>query len=90
MTVFEKEDWRSLIGLVTNAKQVVNSVQDLASKLADYAKFRSMTSSSGEPCLGVLRSKKDLFLIHFFINISYLLIQLSTSLFFFSNLFLCF
>ncbi|KAL6338214.1 hypothetical protein AAG906_015183 [Vitis piasezkii] len=45
MTVLEKEDWRSVIGLVTNAKQVVTSVQDVASKLADYAKFRSMTDT---------------------------------------------
>ncbi|KDP26557.1 hypothetical protein JCGZ_17715 [Jatropha curcas] len=41
MSVIEKEDWRSVIGLVTNAKQVVSSVQDVARKLADYAKFRS-------------------------------------------------
>lgn len=49
MTVLEKEDWRSVVGLVTNAKQVMNSVQDVASKLADYAKFRRMIGSTGEP-----------------------------------------
>lgn len=40
-TVLEKEDWRSVVDVVTNAKQVVSSVQDTARKLADYAKFRS-------------------------------------------------
>ena len=38
MTVLEKEDWRSVIGLVTNAKQVVTPVQDVGSKVAGYAK----------------------------------------------------
>ncbi|XP_057507860.1 uncharacterized protein LOC130790833 [Actinidia eriantha] len=47
MTVLGKEDWRSVIGLVTNAKQVVSSVQDVARKLADYAKFRGQTNVSG-------------------------------------------
>ena len=47
MSVIEKEDWR-IIGLVTNAKQVVSSVQDVARKLADYAKFRSKESSYGK------------------------------------------
>ncbi|CAK9150022.1 unnamed protein product [Ilex paraguariensis] len=41
MSVFEKEDWRTIIDLVTNAKQFVSSVQDVAQKLADYAKFSS-------------------------------------------------
>ncbi|XP_050208315.1 uncharacterized protein LOC126657646 [Mercurialis annua] len=41
LSVIEKEDWRSVIGLVTNAKQVVSSVQDVARKLADYTKFRN-------------------------------------------------
>lgn len=36
--VLEKEDWRSVTDLVTNAKQVVTSVQDVARKLVDYAK----------------------------------------------------
>ena len=62
MTVLEKEDWRSVIGLVTNAKQVVTSVQDVASKLADYAKFRSMTGSSGEP-RPALAKKQESFLL---------------------------
>ncbi|XP_059625997.1 uncharacterized protein LOC132269026 isoform X2 [Cornus florida] len=46
MSVLEKEDWGSVIGLVTNAKQVVSSVQDVARKLAEYAKFRNGTESS--------------------------------------------
>lgn len=41
MSVVEKEDWKSFIDLVSNAKLVVSSVQDVAWKLADYAKFRS-------------------------------------------------
>ncbi|CAN0898364.1 Diacylglycerol lipase-beta [Linum grandiflorum] len=38
-SVIEKEDWKSVIGLVTNAKQVVSSVQDVAGKLGDFAKL---------------------------------------------------
>ncbi|XAR58632.1 hypothetical protein NMG60_11014107 [Bertholletia excelsa] len=49
MSVLENEDWRSVVGLVTNAKQVVSSVQDVARKLADYAKFRSQTKASEFP-----------------------------------------
>ncbi|KAL9264325.1 Diacylglycerol lipase-beta-like protein [Drosera capensis] len=44
MSVIEKEDWRSLAELVTNAKQVMCSVQDAARKVADFANFRSGTS----------------------------------------------
>ncbi|MED6198114.1 hypothetical protein PIB30_062932 [Stylosanthes scabra] len=47
MSVIEKEDWRSVIDLVANAKQVVYSVQDVANKLADYANFRGIRSSAG-------------------------------------------
>lgn len=46
MSVVEKEDWKNVIDLVTNAKQVVSSVQDVARKLADYAKFRNTKTSS--------------------------------------------
>jgi hypothetical protein len=48
MSVVEKEDWKNVIDLVTNAKQVVSSVQDVARKLADYAKFRNTKTSSGK------------------------------------------
>ena len=48
MSVIEKEDWKNIIGLVTNAKQIVSSVQDVARKLADYAKFRNNDTSSGK------------------------------------------
>ncbi|KAF5179957.1 sn1-specific diacylglycerol lipase beta [Thalictrum thalictroides] len=41
MTVLEKEDWKSVVDVVANAKQVVSSVQDTARKLADYANFRN-------------------------------------------------
>ncbi|KAK1428403.1 hypothetical protein QVD17_17236 [Tagetes erecta] len=43
-TIFEKDDWRSVLDLVTNAKQVVSSVQDAAKKLVDYTKFGSQTA----------------------------------------------
>ncbi|KAK4273054.1 hypothetical protein QN277_021524 [Acacia crassicarpa] len=49
MSVIEKEDWKSIIDLVTNAKQVVLSVQDVARKFVDYANFRrnkSLTDAS--------------------------------------------
>ncbi|KAA0042064.1 Alpha/beta-Hydrolases superfamily protein [Cucumis melo var. makuwa] len=48
MSLIGKEDWKSIIGLVTNAKQVVTSVQDVAQKLADYAKFTSKKKSSDD------------------------------------------
>lgn len=48
MSVVEKEDWKNVIDLVTNAKQVVSSVQDVALKLADYANFTSKKDSSGK------------------------------------------
>ncbi|KAL6210674.1 hypothetical protein ACLB2K_015906 [Fragaria x ananassa] len=51
MSVIEKEDWRSVIGLVTNAKQVVSSVQDVAAKLTDYAKFKSNNDSPDDPMI---------------------------------------
>ncbi|XP_047147455.1 uncharacterized protein LOC124819893 [Vigna umbellata] len=44
MSVIEKEDWKGVTDLVTNAKQVVSSVQDVAQKLADYANFRTNKS----------------------------------------------
>ncbi|XP_020524600.1 uncharacterized protein LOC18422810 isoform X2 [Amborella trichopoda] len=46
MTILEKEDWRSVVDLVTNAKQVVSSVQDVARKCAEYATFSKKRSSS--------------------------------------------
>ncbi|XP_050366736.1 uncharacterized protein LOC126785168 [Argentina anserina] len=51
MSVIEKEDWRSVIELVTNAKQVVSSVQDVAAKLADFAKFKTNKDSSDDPII---------------------------------------
>lgn len=50
-SVLEKEDWKNVVGLVTNAKQVVSSVQDVARKLADYAQFRGQTNVSGKALL---------------------------------------
>ncbi|XP_022728429.1 uncharacterized protein LOC111283986 [Durio zibethinus] len=49
MSVVEKADWKSIVDLVTNAKLVVSSVQDVARKLADYAKFKSKRESSDGP-----------------------------------------
>lgn len=53
-SVLEKEDWKNVIELFTNAKQVVTSVQDVARKLVDYAKFRGQTDLLGKTCLGHL------------------------------------
>ncbi|KAL2992148.1 hypothetical protein AAZX31_10G033500 [Glycine max] len=47
MSVIEKEDWKSVTDLVTNAKQFVSSVQDVARRLADYANFRRNKSLAG-------------------------------------------
>ncbi|CAN8286830.1 unnamed protein product [Cochlearia groenlandica] len=38
-SVIEKEEWKSVIDLVANAKQVVSSVQDVARKVSEYANF---------------------------------------------------
>lgn len=47
--ILEKEDWKSVVDMIANAKQVVSSVQDVARKLADYASFGSKTDSSDGP-----------------------------------------
>lgn len=47
VSVFEKEDWKRVVDLVTNAKQVLSTVQDVARKLADYAKFRGQSRYFG-------------------------------------------
>ncbi|CAN4101246.1 unnamed protein product [Withania somnifera] len=46
VSVLQKEDWRGVVDLFTNAKQVVSSVQDVARRLADYAKLRGQTGST--------------------------------------------
>lgn len=46
-SVFEKEEWKGVVHLFTNAKQVVFSIQDVARKLADYAKSGGQTTHSG-------------------------------------------
>lgn len=51
MSLVEKEDWKNVIDMFTNAKQVVSSVQDVAWKLADYANFRNKRTSSGKLAL---------------------------------------
>lgn len=47
VSVLQKEDWRGVIDLFTNAKQVVSSVQDVAWKLADYTKLPGNAKYSG-------------------------------------------
>ena len=44
----EKEDWKHIVDIVTNAKLVVSSIQDVANKLADYAKVVTTSASSGK------------------------------------------
>jgi hypothetical protein len=44
----EKEDWKHIVDIVTNAKLVVTSIQDVANKLADYAKVVTTSASSGK------------------------------------------
>lgn len=46
ISVLEKEDWKSVVEFLNNAKQVVTSVQDVARKVAEYAKFRNGTNPS--------------------------------------------
>ncbi|XP_043693787.1 diacylglycerol lipase-beta isoform X2 [Telopea speciosissima] len=47
MSILEKEEeWKRVVDLVSNAKQVVSSVQDVARKFADYAKFTGKTNAS--------------------------------------------
>lgn len=46
VSVLQKEDWRGVVDLFTNAKQVVSSVQDVARRLADYAKLRGQPKHS--------------------------------------------
>ncbi|XP_044501871.1 uncharacterized protein LOC123222911 isoform X2 [Mangifera indica] len=48
-SVIEKEDWKNVLDMVTNAKQMVSSVQDVARKFADYAKLRCKNDSSDVP-----------------------------------------
>ncbi|KAG6593056.1 Sn1-specific diacylglycerol lipase beta, partial [Cucurbita argyrosperma subsp. sororia] len=47
-SVIEEQDWKNIYGLLTNAKQVVTSVQDVARKLGDYAKFTSKKGPSDD------------------------------------------
>lgn len=49
MSVLGKEDWKGMFDLVTNAKQVVSSVQDVARKLTSYTKLRDASTVSGMP-----------------------------------------
>ncbi|XVF32421.1 hypothetical protein REPUB_Repub17cG0081100 [Reevesia pubescens] len=58
MSVVEKGDWKSVVDLVTNAKLVVSSVQDVACKLADYAHFKSKKESSNSGSTSVSSASK--------------------------------
>ena len=46
--VLEKEDLKHIVDIVTNAKLVVSSIQDVARKLGDYAKIVSVSTNSGK------------------------------------------
>ncbi|CAL5080247.1 unnamed protein product [Urochloa decumbens] len=46
VSVLEKEDLRHIVDIVTNAKLVVSSIQDVARKLGDYAKIVSASTNS--------------------------------------------
>jgi hypothetical protein len=48
VSVLEKEDWKHIVGIVTNAKLVVSSIQDVSRKLSDYAKIGKVTAGSGK------------------------------------------
>jgi len=45
VSVLEKEDLKHIVDIVTNAKLVVSSIQDVARKLGDYV---STSTNSGE------------------------------------------
>lgn len=45
-SILDKEDRESVLELLTNAKQVVSSVQDVGKKLAQFATFKSGSNSS--------------------------------------------
>ncbi|KAK4418375.1 hypothetical protein Salat_2250200 [Sesamum alatum] len=49
ITAFKNEDWKGVIDLVTNTKHVASSIQDVAQKLAEYAKFREQRKYSEMP-----------------------------------------
>lgn len=49
--MIEKEEWKSVLDLVTNAKQVVSSVQDAARKVSEYAKFGNKNDFPGKLAL---------------------------------------
>ncbi|GAB4830508.1 hypothetical protein Ancab_020219 [Ancistrocladus abbreviatus] len=59
MTVLEKGDWKRVVELVTNAKQVMSTVLDVARKVADYAKLQSSTNSSDAPLKKELLGTSD-------------------------------
>lgn len=67
ITVLEKEDWKGVVDLFTNAKQVVSSVQDVARKLSDYAK--SISNSSGIPALCLCGPSFPLYIVLFYLLI---------------------
>ncbi|XP_062194415.1 uncharacterized protein LOC133897639 [Phragmites australis] len=46
VSVLEKEDWKHIVDIVTNAKLVVSSIQDVARKLGDYAKIVTISANS--------------------------------------------
>jgi hypothetical protein len=55
MTILEREDWKGVVDIVTNAKLVVSSIQDVAHKLADYASISSTNSSKLKSFYGIFQ-----------------------------------
>lgn len=48
ISVLKREDWKSFVDLITNARQVISSIQGVALKVAEYAKFGNKPRSSGK------------------------------------------
>lgn len=57
MSVLGKEDWKGMFELLSNAKQVVSSIQEVARKVTHYAKLSNNTSK-----LSGMLLKENLFL----------------------------
>ncbi|XP_051143694.1 uncharacterized protein LOC127260075 isoform X2 [Andrographis paniculata] len=45
VSVLNQEDWKGVVDLINNARQVVSSVQDVAGRISDYARFRGQAKS---------------------------------------------
>ncbi|WOL13282.1 hypothetical protein Cni_G22051 [Canna indica] len=63
MSVIGKEDWKGMFDLVTNAKQVVSSIQDVARKVSYYANIKKKSdlseSTKEKDSVAVMKPKAD-------------------------------